>query len=61
MAGKIIQMEMFESEKKEALKKGVDKAIRGLFARYNDLEFKLIDMDERLDMISEALMRMKNP
>ena len=62
MAGKVVQFDMFKSEKEQAMqlemdefKKMVVKSFRALFARYNEMEFATLEMHKRLDNLSEAI------
>ena len=64
MSGKIIQLDMFVAEKtqlialeQDELKKIVTKSIRGLFARYNELEYTMLEMQNRLDRISQVAFK----
>jgi hypothetical protein len=62
MAGKIVQFDMFKTEKEQAMqlemeefKKMVVKSFRGLFARYNEIEFAMLEMHKRIDNLSESI------
>lgn len=54
MSTKVVQLDLFRQHDDE-FKKRAEKSIRGLFARYNDLEFLVLEMHKRLDKMSEDL------
>jgi hypothetical protein len=63
MAGKIVQLDLYTSEQEkkrvmdnEEFKKMVVKSIRGLFARYNEVEFAVLEMHKRIDQLTEAMI-----
>jgi len=53
--GKYVQLDLFAQQKE--LKKNVTKSVRGLFARYNDLEMAFLDMHKQIDRLNEATFR----
>lgn len=62
MANKIYQLDLFAKEKElamqlehEEFKKMVTKSFRGLFARYNEIEFAMLEMHKRIDNLSECI------
>lgn len=64
MSGKVIQLDLFREEEQqrqviahEDFKKSTTKCIKGLFARYNDLEFLVLEMHRKLEKIQEDVYR----
>lgn len=62
MSSKMVQLDMFiNSENEEKAKEDAKfkdntiRGIRGLFARYNELEFKMLDISEQLEKITKHL------
>ena len=60
MSLKTVQLDLFVKEKElqevlqqEQFKKNVSKSIRGLFARYNEIEYIVLDMHRKIDRLSE--------
>lgn len=57
MSQKIYQIDMFRSEEKELkeeeFKKRVDKSLRGLFARYNEMEYVILELHKKLERLEE--------
>lgn len=58
MSGKVIQLDMFMTEvaqqkqlENEELKKVLSKSIRGLFARYNELEYVILEMHKKIERL----------
>ena len=62
--GKYVQLDLFAQQKElqnkiadDEFKKNVTKSVRGLFARYNDLEMAFLDMHKQIDRLNEATFR----
>ncbi len=66
MSGRIVQFDLFANEKilqqnmeEQQFKKNITKSIRGLFARYNEMEIAILDMHKRLDRVSEETFKVQ--
>ncbi len=55
MSKNIIQLDMFREASEDEFQKSTRKSIKGLFARYNELEFRQLDMQKQLEQIIEKL------
>lgn len=61
---KTVQLDIFLKEKElqealqqEQFKKNVSKSIRGLFARYNEIEYIILEMHRKIDRLSEETFK----
>lgn len=58
MSQKIYQIDMFRNDeiqlKEEEFKKRTDKSLRGLFARYNEMEYVILEMHKKLEKLEES-------
>lgn len=60
MANKIVQLDMFRTQKDEEeviFKKSVEKSIRGLFSRYTENCVMIEELHRRFDRLSEDLYK----
>ena len=55
---KMFQLDAFRSQQEcadQEFKKRVDKSIKGLFARYNELEYAFLNMHDTLERLIQEL------
>lgn len=64
MATEVIQLDLFINEREQLakleedqFKKNVAKSIRGLFARYNEVELLVIDLHRRMDRMTDIALK----
>lgn len=67
MSGKMVQLDMFVSQSTqqkaiddEEFKKSTRKSIKGLFARYNEMEYILLEMNKTLDKLCDNVYGKKS-
>jgi len=64
MAGKVIQLDIFrnaemerQNVEQEEFKKNTVKSIRGLFARYNEMEFMFLEVHKNMQRLNEEVFK----
>jgi hypothetical protein len=63
MSGKLVQLDLFRNEKAiadEEFKKMTAKSLRGLFARYNEIEYIILEMHKRVEKLCEDFYEKKD-
>lgn len=62
MSGKLIQLDLFINQEMtqknledEQFKKMTKKSFRGLFARYNEMEYVILEMNKRIDKLCDDM------
>lgn len=67
MAGKVVQMDFFAKEKLEYqllefedFKKLTEKSIRGLYARYNEIERIVLEMNANMSNLKDVMCEIVN-
>lgn len=62
--GKFIQLDLFAQQKElqnktadDDFKKNVTRSVRGLFARYNELEFTILDLHKKIERLNDVTFR----